>query len=252
MYIERCHQNKVNPSYGQLLCMEQGLLDLENKIRKEPPVKIRRSKWIWIINDLFSLNMSFTQFNLQYSGEGCWQERVIINAELNSTIGRYCGRRNKWSAFAPAKPIVLQFFTFHHSKSTFELFFQLSSTLVQTEIIYLEREKELVIGSKPYFPPFSKVNKYIVIDKYFYIWNIFVEKMFKLKLHVQKIPIYIKYLYLYDGPDFNSKQYNITVEKTVVFTSFQCSVLIQGSIYLTEIHLVFKKTSLRKDRISQQ
>ena len=72
--------------------------------------------------------------------------------------------------------------------------------------------------------------------------------MFKIRLHLLKIPDKNK-LFLYDGPDFNSKQYNITGRTSVVFSSFQCSVLFQGFIHSDEIQLSFHKAILKKHRI---
>ena len=43
-------------------------------------VIFKYSKWMWNIHDAFNLNISFTHFNLIYSGETCLQERVAINS----------------------------------------------------------------------------------------------------------------------------------------------------------------------------
>ena len=133
---------------------------------------------------MFNLNISFIKFNLQYSGEGCWEERVVIYFELNATLGRYCGRRYKWSVFAAGKPIVLQFFTFHHSKSKFKLIFQLGSKmLLRTTMVHSNKRKEFnIIERNHFYSPFSWFNKYRVLNKIFYNWNIFVAKNVQVEI----------------------------------------------------------------------
>ena len=98
-FVKRCNENNIQPNDGAIICLRMELLALDNKLIKEPLVVFKNSKWIWMIDDIFSLNISFTEFSLQYSGEGCWQERVVIYSELNTSIGRYCGRRYMWVCF---------------------------------------------------------------------------------------------------------------------------------------------------------
>ena len=59
----------------------------------------------------------------------------------------------------------------------------------------------------------------------FYNWNIFVSKMSKLLLKVKEVPHEKEFLYLYDGPDYNSRQYYFTANTTFTSSSFQVSIL---------------------------
>ena len=98
-----------------------------------------------------------------------------------------------------------------------------------------------------FYSPFSWFNKYSVLFKSIYNWNIFVAKMFRLKLHFLKLSSNIKNVLFYDGPDFNSKQQNMTNDKMIVFTSFQCSVIFQ--VFLSDNDTAFQMTTLKKYKI---
>ena len=72
--------------------------------------------------------------------------------------------------------------------------------------------------------------------------------MFKLRLHFLKHSINNKHLLFYDGPDFNSKHYTISGAKTILFASFQCSVIFQVFDDPSEIDIAFQIAYLRKDK----
>ena len=122
--------------------------------------------------------------------------------------------------------------------------------MLKTSMIHFKTKKNFnTIESLQYYSPFSWFTEYKVFNESFHNWNIFVEKMFKLKLQFIKLPVYIKQLVVYDGPDYNSKQYNASENKIILFTSFQCSVIFQGFIYPNEIDMAFQITTLKKYKI---
>ena len=91
----------------------------KNTLATEEKTSILDIKWKWIVDKKLNLNISFTYFNLHYSGEACIQERINIYTRDSYIIGRYCGRRYNWSVFAASAPIVIHFYTFTSSNSQF-------------------------------------------------------------------------------------------------------------------------------------
>ena len=59
-----------------------------------------------------------------------------------------------------------------------------------------------------------------------YNWNIFVAKMYKLSLKIQKLSKKKNISYLYDGPDYLSEQYDLTNMTLFTSSSFQVSILL--------------------------
>ena len=189
------------------------------------------SEWKWKIFQAFNLNISFIHFNLQYSGEACLQERILINSRHNITIGRYCGRRYQWSVF-------VTFHTFDSSQSWFELQYELTDiNITSYKLNYKNCNAFTIIENNSFVFPFGWINKYLIkIDSY-YNWNIFVPKMYQLSLMLMKYCNRKNVLYLYDGPDYLSDQYDLTNMTLFTSTSFQISVLLHG--YHSDIEINF-------------
>ena len=187
-------------------------------------VDFKYSKWMWKIHDTLKLNLSFTYFNLIYSGETCLQERIVIETTL-TTIGRYCGRRIQWSNFVSSPLITLAFHTFNYSRSYFMLQHQLTTDKLSTFMFTNKTLNNPTVDFKNSFVS----HKYILANDIYYNWNIFVSKMFKLCI----IPIKVNpddkaNLYLYDGPDFHASQFNTSSFEKFTSSSFQVSILFHG------------------------
>ena len=184
-------------------------------------------EWKWQIFNTFNLNISFTYFDLKYSGEACLQERIIINSRENITIGRYCGRRYHWSVFVETAPVILIFHTFDSSKSKFELQYELTDINVTNYILNYKNCSDLkVIEGSLFLFPFTWINKYLIRNDAYYNWNIFVSKMHKLSLKLQEQFYRKGVLHIYDGPDYHSDQYDLTSMTSFTSRSFQVSILL--------------------------
>ena len=83
--------------------------------------------------------------------------------------------------------------------------------------------------------PYSVINEYRVINENYYNWNIFESKMFKLYMQLTKAHHKNGIIYLYDGPDFHSNQYNLSTLMKFTSSSFQVSVIYQGDYSNIEI-----------------
>ena len=114
------------------------------------------------------------------------------------------------------------------------------------------------IESKANILPFHWIHKYALKKDIYYNWNIFVPKMFKLSLTLSKVLNEKEFFYLYDGPDYQSMQYNITTTTPFTSKSFQVSILYHGSYsnieinfkgYLTKVATTNSKTYMVKDSI---
>ena len=81
-------------------------------------------------------------FNLEYSGETCLQERLVIHSTGNKTVGRYCGRRYNWSVFASSTKITVEFHTFELSTSQFVFNYQLSNKLISNIMLSYSHYKD--------------------------------------------------------------------------------------------------------------
>ena len=209
-------------------------------------MSFKYSEWEWKIFDAFSLNISFTHFNLKYSGEACLQERIIINSRQNITIVRFCGRRYHFSVFVKLTPMVLTFHTYQSSRSQFELQYELTDVdLTSYTLNYKNYSEFSVIEKKSFLFPFAWINKYCIQKDIFYNWNIFVPKMYKLILKLKKYPQKKNILYLYDGPDYHSDQYDLNSMTSFVSTSFQVAILLQAHFSDVDMELtkyLFKET----------
>ena len=53
-------------------------------------------------------------------------------------------------------------------------------------------------------------------------------KMYKLFLKIMKLTNSKNILYLYDGPDYHSDQYDLTSITSITSSSFQVSILLLG------------------------
>ena len=176
-------------------------------------------------------------FNLQYSGEACVQERVIINTTINKTIGRYCGQRYKWSVFVSTASTTLRFHTFESSRSYFELHYQISHFNLTSVILNERTYKEFKhIENASYVFPYSWIHKYATNKDNYYNWNIFVSKISKLSLKLKKVYGLKGNLYVYDGPDYHFNQYYITNMTLFKSSSFQVSVLFHGHFSVIEMY----------------
>ena len=190
-------------------------------------MRFKYYNWKWKIYKAFSLNISFTYFNLKYSGEACLQERIIIKSRHNVTIGRYCGRRYQWSVFVRMAPIILKYHTFGSSKSWFELQYELTDINITSYIMNYKIYREFKIIENKYFVfPFGWINKYLVRNHNYYNWNIFVTKMNKLFLKIMKHSNSKNIFYLYDGPDYHCDEYDLTYMASFTSSSFQVSILL--------------------------
>ena len=181
-------------------------------------VIFKYSIWKWKITDDFNLNMSFVFFQLQYSGEACLQERVVINSERHRNIGRYCGRRHYFSVFTSSMPIALEFFTHELSWSKFILNYQLTNKILSTiHFRYTNENSFSNIEHTGFVYPFSWIHKYCIAKASYYMWNTLVPKMFKVFIKVLKAPTMTKSLVFFDGPDFQNKYYAVDTKITFAY-----------------------------------
>ena len=203
-------------------------------------VLFKYSIWKWKITDHFNLNMSFTFFHLQYSGEACLQERIVINSTRYGNIGRFCGIRYYWSVFASSMPITMEFYTHELSWSKFILNYQVTDTILSTILLRYKSENTFDnIEYVGYIYPSSWIHKYSIANTSYYVWNILVSKMFNLFIKVLKAPAIIKSLVFFDGPDFHSAYYTVDTKTTFAASTFQMSIL-----YLNKsdnINILFEK-----------
>ena len=130
-------------------------------------VDFKYSVWMWKIHDAFRLNISFTYFNLMYSGETCLHERVVIN-NSNTTIGKYCGQRIQWSNFVSPPLITLAFHTFNYSISQFMLQYELTTDKLYTSMLTNKTYHDPKVTFKNSFV----VHKYVLANDIYYNWNI--------------------------------------------------------------------------------
>ena len=204
------------------------------------------SEWKWKIFKAFSLNISFTYFNLRYSGEACLQKRAIINSTQNTTIGRYCGRRYQWSVFVTMAPVILTFHRFDSSQSWFELQYELNDINITSYIQNFKNYNDFhIIENNSFVFPFGWINTYLIRNYKYHNWNIFVPKMYRLFLKIMKHPNSKNILYLYDGPDYHCAQYDLTGMTSFTSSSFQISILLHGQYSDSEFKMssyLFKET----------
>ena len=194
-------------------------------------VPLKYSRWLWKLNDAFNLNISFTHFNLIYSGETGLQERVVIKSTTNDN---YCGRRIQFSVFVSSTPITLHFHTFVDSISYFIAQYQLTNYDLSTSVLTNKNYQDFQITDNI---PFV-FHKYVVAKHIYYNWNICVFKMFKIYITLKVIMDDKELLYLYHGPDFNADQYSASEIKTFEASSFQVSMLFYGTF--STIKMKFK------------
>ena len=191
-------------------------------------LKLKYSQWQWEIYNDFNLNITFTYFNLQYSGETCLQERVAISG--NITFGRYCGRRHNWSIFIPSAAITLNFHTFQDSSSQFHFNYQLTYDILNSIMLSYPHHKDFTeIEKKSFISPFSWIYKYEIKDQMYYAWSIFVPKMFKIVLILMTNPQIREYLYVFDGPDYHYSQHAASNLIQFTSSSFQIFIMYLGN-----------------------
>ena len=192
----------------------------------------------------FNLNISFTYFNLKYSGESCGQERVVINSSLQNTIGRYCGRRYKWSTFATSRQIKLEFHTFARSKSKFDLLYEIISKILDSYMASYGHSMEFgEIENNAFVSPFSWSHTYNLGNSTYHTWNIFVPKMYKLNLRLQKYSKLKDSLYLFDGPDVQCKLYKMANATSFLASSFQVFAILHS--YEKKLQMNFESEILK-------
>ena len=161
------------------------------------------------------------------------------------TIGRYCGRRYYWSVFVAIAPIILTFHTFDSSGSWFELQFELTDIDMTCYVLNYKNYTEFkVIEDNSFVFPFALINKYLIRNDIYYNWNIFVPKMYKLSLKIQKQPYWKNVLYLYNGPDYHSDQYDLTNMTLFTSSSFQVSILL--NVLNSDIEMKFNSYFLKE------
>ena len=188
--------------------------------------RLKCLEWSWKLHDAFNLNISFIYFNLEYSGETCLQERLVIHSTGNKTVGRYCGRRYNWSVFASSTKITVEFHTFELSTSQFVFNYQLSNKLTSNIMLSCPHYKDFTdIERYSFLSPFSWIHVYYIKNYTYYTWNVFVPKMFKIFLI---LPRKKAKMYFYDGPDFHSNHHNVTNMTTFRSISFQIFILYLG------------------------
>ena len=196
------------------------------------------SRWEWRMDSSFNLNITFTYFNLKYSGEACAQERVIGISSMHRSIGRYCGKRYNWTVVASIPPIIFKFYTFTASTSSFSLTFQLTYKILNSFMaLYSSGMQFSHIESNSFVSPFSWIQSYAISSLHYYSYSIYVKKMFKLRLKLNHANGSKMHLYLYDGPGFNSKHLNIKTRTTFLSSSFQ--VFLIGKKYDKEVKIHF-------------
>ena len=211
--------------------MKIGIFNLAKEVllkeRYKHHVILKYSRWLWKLNDAFNLNISFTHFNLMYSGETCLHERVVIKSTTNDI---YCGRRIQFPVVS-STPITLHFHTFVDSISYFIAQYQLTIDDLSTPVLINKNYQDFQITDNIIFV----LHTYVVAKHIYYNWNIHVFKMFKIYITLKVIMDDKELLYLYEGPDFHADQYNASVIKALQSSSFQVSVLFYGSFSTIEM-----------------
>ena len=206
------------------------------------------SIWKWKIVGILNLNMSFTAFDLKYSGEACLQEKIIVNVTQDTTIGRYCGRRYNFSIFASPAPITLEFHTFEQSTSQFILHYQITNSIMKTLLCKFKNYNIFnVIENVAFVYPFSWNHIYIIENVPYFSWNIIVPKMYRLLMKILIVSRLKKTLIIYDGPGLNSKQLETSNEQFFTASSFQVLVVYLNHVN-KEIEIIFKNI-LKKDKV---
>ena len=195
----------------------------------------------------FNLNITFTYFNLKYSGEACAQERVVVNSSMYRSIGRYCGKKYNWTVVASIPPIILEFCTFTASTSSFSLTFQITNSIFNTFMLMYSSGKQLShIEGNSFVSPFSWIQNYAILSLCYYSYSIYVPKMFKLTLkllHANGLKIN---LHVYDGPDFNSNHLNMKNGTIFLSTSFQVFLICKkyDKKFKVSFNSLFKKNQI--------
>ena len=207
---------------------------------------MKSSIWKWKLVHMFNLNISFTTFDLKYSGEACVQERVIVNVEQNITIGTYCGRRYPFAVFASSSPIILKFHTLEQAASEFKLQYQITNSIMETFLYKFKNYNNFnLIENVTFLYPFSWNHIYIISNTYYYSWNILVPKMYRLLMKILKVLQIKRTVIIFDGPDLNNKELEIDTKHLVTASSFQVLV-----IYLNhpnkQIEIIFGKNIIKK------
>ena len=190
-------------------------------------VKYLYSQWTWDIDYRFNLNITFTYFHLQYSGEACTQERVIVIPLSSRVIGRYCGQRHIWSILLSPLSTTLEFHSFTFSTSTFNLTYQVTDDIVNTYMFHYFTKSFSQVEIDSFVAPFSWMHGYHVFHLRYYSWNIFVPKMFKLVLRIQNSSLVRNSIYIYDGPDYQSNKCEMTQNTTCFAKYFQAFILLK-------------------------
>ena len=204
------------------------------------------SKWKWKIAGDFNLNISFILFNLKYSGEACFLEKVVITYEVKSTIGKYCERRYPWSVFVSSSSIMLGFHTFELSESTIVIYFQLTNSFLRSFLYKYQYYKKFgTVEELSSVFPFSWNHVYFIGTHYYYSWNIIVAKMYKLIIDILKDPLKSKEtLILFDGPDFQCSHFQMDTVINFTASSFQVSILYFSSY--NNITIIFASSITKK------
>ena len=101
-----------------------------------------------------------------------------------------------------------------------------------------------VIEDNSFVFPFAWINKYLIRNDIYYNWNIFVPKMYKLSLMLQKQPYRKSVLYVYDSPDYHSDQYDLTNMTLFTSRSFQVSILLH--VLCSDIEMRFNRYFLKE------
>ena len=189
-------------------------------------VTYKTSNWKWKIVDAFNLNISFILFDLNYSGEACPQERIVIHSRLIKFIGQYCGRRYYWSVFASSAPITLEFYTYQVSTSEFALKYQIANTILKTLLHKYNYFKDKNTAENiTSIHPFSWNHIYFLKNIAHCSWNIIIPKIYQLLIKVLNIFSVKNSIIIYDGPDFNNKPFGLNIEEFFAASSFQVLIL---------------------------
>ena len=207
-------------------------------------VTYKTSLWEWKIVNLFHLNISFILFDLEYSGEACTQERVVIHSGLKNTIGRYCGRRYFWSVFASSQPIIFEFYTFQVSTSKIVLQYQITCNIFKSSLYrYKTYENLSYVESITFVNPFSWNHKFMLANICYYVWTIIVPKMFRVLVKIQQFMEEHKSLIPFDSPDFNSNQLDFDIQGIFTASFFQVLMLYVNK--QVDIGLMFTNNILK-------
>ena len=79
------------------------------------------SLWTVSVNDNFHINVTFSEFQLVHSVQGCSSESVEVTSSQGTEHGPFCGWKLPWTLYVQSNSFTLNFMSLLPSKSSFTL-----------------------------------------------------------------------------------------------------------------------------------